>query len=1174
MRAQLQVCSKALIIAILCLFAGSTLWAQIAGGGVIQGTVTDPSGAVVPGATVTATNRDTGVKTTTLSTGAGFYVLSPLAPGVYTVRVAASGFQTLMQQAVTVNALSVVGLNLALQVGTNTQLVTVSAAPPALNTANGTMGTTIDNNEYTALPLAMSNGPKSADNFIFLLPGVANPGVYGGGFNINGGVARTGEIYINGLPSTNSGLTADDIPLDFGIPVEAIEQFQIDTSGTPAMYQGQGTENFVVKSGTNQVHGSLYEDVRNNTFDARSFFSATVPVEKQNEFGGTISGPLKRDRIFYFGAYEGYRLRQGDSPAFYSLPTAAEQQGNFSALPVAIYDPATQSCTSGGVCSRQQFSGNIIPSTRISSISSALQSPLPAPVNTNLQNNFLGALTPGIDQDRFLVKTDVNVSQRDRLFAFVDWGGYRNPGLPPIGPQLPLPYTSARFNTYHTDVDEFGFTHIFRPTLLNQFTFEYNRELNGTEDPTQGQGWAKKAGITGLPGGAASDLFPPIGFSGPNAPSAWHIAADTQPLLNVANTFGYGDNLAWVRGKHSLTFGVQVSFQQYNQADPLTGSVLSGFNFSNNETAGFNSSGTLLTSTGNSYASYLLGLVDNAALTQSSVAMVGGRNRQYSFFAQDDFKATSRLTLNVGLRYDIYTPFVEQFNQESWLNPTLPNPAVDGYPGALQFAGYGTDSCNCQTLITTHYRNFGPRIGFAYVVNSKTVVRGAYGIFYVPGAATGGSGRTLGTNQLGYQALPSFASPNSGISPAFNWNSGVPAYTPPPFFNATMNTGFNTTTASGSSMTNFGDPNLAGRAPYMQDWNFTIQRELAPSTVLTVAYAGSNGHFLPNAGAAGYANNMQPRFLALGTLLTASATAANIASAQAIIPGVQLPYANFAGTIGQMLRPFPQYSGVGDNYALNGNSNYNALQASAQRRFTSGLTFLISYTFSKEIDDAGSENLLAMGTILSPRTVWNYRLEKAVGAQNIPNDLTASYVYQLPFGAGHTLGSGHRVLSALVSRWQISGVQSYIQGTPLGPFGAACNVPFEGSCDANYYPNFSGQVRFNGKWGSGNILGSAPPAFINVNAFQSPPAYNFGTTPRKQPYDLRNPFNLDEDFAVARKFKIRENMALQVQADAFDAFNRVNFASITTNITSSSFGHVGAQGNTPREFQFEAKFSF
>jgi hypothetical protein len=1145
------------------------LLAQVAGNGVIQGTITDTSGAVVPGATVTGTNINTGAKITRQTTGAGFYVLSPLAAGQYMVTVSKTGFKTSVAKQVTVNALNVVGLNLVLNVGATTQEVTVTAAPPALDTTNGTLGVTISNKAYTSLPLAMNGAPENPEGFIYLLPGVEN----GSGFvgNINGGEAFSKEIYIDGLPVVTSQLQGDYRNLTTATSVETVDQFQIDTNGTPAYYEGQGTENYVFKSGTNQLHGDGYEFLRNTALDTRGFFSAKTPLEIQNEFGGSVGGPILKNRLFFFANYDAYRLRSGAVPSFYSLPTAAERNGDFSALLPSqpIYDPSTTNCNSAGVCTRQAFPGNIVPQADISPISTKLQSYLPATINPNVQNNFLNAFTSGTDQNDYTAKVDATPSDKDHLWGVTQWGRNFPVGLPPNGgPELPLPYASSRYGATVTWLEQFNDTYTISPHVLNVFGFSFNRYITPFINPTEQGNYAAGAGIKGLPPGQASEAFPSIGFGGPNSPTEWANNTYTEGFTELNNTYVFQDNLQWVRGNHSLTFGTQLIFFEGACYIPTGGGAVTGLDFNNTETAGFDPSGTLLTNTGSSYASYLLGTVDNGSLLQNAAGETGERNRNYAFYAQDDWKVSRRLTLNMGLRWEIPTPYVEEFNRESWFNPTLPNSAVDGYPGALQFAGYGLDSCQCRTDVQTHFRDFGPRIGFAYELTPKTVVRGAYGIFYYNAGALGGSAAQEGTGILGFEASPTFTSLNAGISPAFNWNSGFPAYTPPPFFEPTLNSGFNTATPSGGTVT-YDEPQLGGISPYTENWNFTVQRELSSSTVLTASYAASSSHYQPTGIGNGiYSDQIQPKYMALGNLLLASATPGNIAAAQAVFPGVHLPYANFSGSIGQMLLPFPQYASVGDPFGDIGNANFNSLQVSAQRNFSSGLQFLISYTLSKEIDDAGSNLGGFYGA--GGRTAYNNKLSKSVGGQDIPNDIVMSYVYQLPFGAGHKLSSNNKVADALISGWRFSGIQTYIQSTPLGPIGANCDVPYTGGCYADYAPNFTGPVRINGSYGSGNLLGATPPAFLNINAFAEPASFTFGNTPRTLPYDLRGPWGFNEDFSLIRDIKLGERLTFEIQGDVFNAFNRVQFGAPATAINAANFGQIGSQANTPRQFQFNA----
>ena len=320
---------------------------------------------------------------------------------------------------------------------------------------------------------------------------------------------------------------------------------------------------------------------------------------------------------------------------------------------------------------------------------------------------------------------------------------------------------------------------------------------------------------------------------------------------------------------------------------------------------------------------------------------------------------------------------------------------------------------------------------------------------------------------------------------------------------------------------------------YTQNWNMTIERELSPSTVIKVSYAGSNSHHLPTGIGRGiYSSELNPEYLPLKGLITQTATPATIAAAQAILPQVQMPYPSFVGSIGQMLRPFPQYNGIGDNFPDIANGNYNSLQVAAQRHFSHGLQFLISYTLSREMDDGGSNLGGFFGA--GGRTAYNNKLEKAVGNQDIPEVLVLSYVYALPAGKGHYVGGNSKLADAIIGHWQFSGIQSYTQGTPIGPNGArvSCTLPYAGTCYADYNPSFSGPVKINGSYGTGDLLGADNPVYFNVTRFQDPAPYTFGNTPRTNSARLRNTTGLSQNFSLMRDINTFENIKIHIAIDA------------------------------------------
>jgi hypothetical protein len=1165
----IEFCIAMAIMAVL--IAAQPLFAQVAGTGSIQGTVVDEKGSLIAGAQVTATESSTGRASTQPTSSGGFYVLSDLPAGEYTVEFKAQGFAAVRQEHVTVNALEVVGLNITLKVGSQAEEVTVSSAPPQLETENGTLDTTIPNSTYTALPVSMGGSPKSPLGFLSFVPGSA--GANFGVQAINGGPDNTSFLYLNGLPVTTAEMQGDARNINGATSTEVVDQFQVVTSGVPAYYSGQGVTNLVSKAGTNTFHGDVFENVRNTVFDAAGFFSAKVPAENQNEYGFSVGGPVLKNKLFLFFSLNRYKDVSSIQPQQFSLPLAAERTGDFSALlnlptPQVIYDPSTTSCAAG-VCTRQPFPGNKI-KTGISNVATLAEAMLPATANGNVQNNYSAAISNGRTQNDYFVKGDYNISDRHHLYAMYQTGKNSQLSYYNGGTELPLPYASGRFSDQIITVAQLGETWTIKPNLLNVFGAQFNLYKTPFTNPTAGGGWAAKLDITGLPLGYPQDVFPQFSFSGRNAPTIWASTGNSNSFGENNPNYVLQDNLQWVKGRHSFTFGFQGIENQENDTSPST---FSGFNFSNNETAGFVAgSSTIDTTSGNAYASYLLGLVDNSGANDTSVQETGTTYRTIAMYAQDDWKILPKLTVNIGLRYIIPKPYIEQHDRQSWFNPNLANSEV-GINGALEFAGSAApNSCHCSTEVKTHYETFDPRIGFAYTLDSKTVVRGSYSIIHYNQGVLGGSANAQGVSLLGYSANPSFTSPDNGISPAFSMDSGLPAYQHAPIYSSTLNTGYNTTTGATGGSVNYNRPDTAGRSPYTEDWNFTIDRAITPSTTLQATYAGSGSHHIQiNGGSGIFSDQIDPKYLALGSLLQQSATPATLAQAQAIFPGIALPYSTFMGSIGQMLRPFPQYSGIGDPYAGFASASYQALQIQLQRRMSKGLYFLAAYTWSKSVNDTGGPIYFIYS---NPRTAYDLHKEKSIAAEDVPHQLSLAWVYSLPFGKGHQFANQGGLVDAVAGGWQISAVQLYNSGQPLGIINGACNVPYTGGCYADYNTSFTGPVRVNGSYGSGVSKTNTTTPFIDKAAFQDAAPYTFGTTPRTMAFSLRQPWSFNENATIGKDFKIIEKITLRVQADAFNLFNRTVFGGINTNIDSTAFGTVSNQANSPRNLQFETYLKF
>jgi hypothetical protein len=1148
--------------------------AQVGGTGTIQGTVTDPSGAVVMGATVTAINVATGVETVRKTSESGVFVIPLLPAGEYTLTVKATGFETTTQTNVIVDALANVAVNPKLQVGVATQTITVSEQPTTLKTDDVALGSSMENQIYDSLPLAMNaaGSPRDPSAFAGLATGVDNYSTQAAGpstGSFNGGQTYQNEVYVEGLPMTSAGTEADTRNLAFGVSVEAVDQFQVEMAGAKAMYEGQGVENYVLKSGGNQLHGGVYEYFRNTDFDARGFFAAVLPVDHQNEFGVSIGGPVRKNKLFFFGNYDGYRFVSATNPVGYqSIPTTAERTGDFSAFPQIIYDPTS----ANGTAARTPFPNNVIPTGRISKASQSFESYLPPPTNGNITNNYLALLPSTVNNDSTTDKVDFNISDKHRLFALFSKGKYDWPTVGSLTPvstsTLPTPYTDGRSVIEYATLGQVHDSYVITPTIINQASLSMSRLWIPLTDPTANGNYPSKAGLTGLPAGFASTAFPDISFSGNNAPVSWD-GTNAHVYNEAQTTFDAQDNLLWTKGKHNFTFGFQWQALQDNETFALD----AAFSFSNNETAQF-VNGALSGTTGLSYASYLLGMVDSSTNTQDSVAETGGRYKTYAWYVQDDFKASQRLTLNLGLRWDIWSPFTEVENRMSFFNPALANPVAGGIPGALQFAGSGTDSCNCSTPVKQHNVNPGPRLGAAYRVGDKTVIRASYGIFYAHAGGVGGrtNGRQ-GLSQVGFNGTNAQSSVATG-QPAYIWDNGVPSIPiAPPYINPSYGIGYITAAsalAAGApwagpstaiAMT-YGDPDFGGKAPYYEDWSFNVQHSLTKNLMLSVAYSASAGHWLPGAGVAGpFTNQIPVKYLPLQGTLSSTLNATTLATVQAMFPSFNTPFPNFTGTVAQALKPFPQYGGISDPWLDVGNSTYNALQFSLTQRLSQGLTFMFNYSYSKELDD-----------LVGVRDPNKDFLEKGPGTIDHPTVVAATFLYQLPFGAGHKLNSDSKVLSTMISHWQFSGIFTYSGGAPLTITGTCTGGGIiDASCYPNYNTSFSGSVWQNGTPGTGNITTTA---YLNKAAFVDPPAYTAGDIARSAPLGLFAPHNADMDISVRREFLFGERVKLAFQADAFNVNNAVHFAAPGLGIDSATFGIFTSMANSPRKLQFGARLSF
>jgi hypothetical protein len=1182
--------------------------AQINGTGTIQGTVTDPTGAVIPGASVKLREVTTGQERNVITSGAGFYSAAALPPGRYAVTVTATGFVAYTQENIPLDALQIFGLNVKLSLGRSTATVTVTEAPPALDTVSPTLGSSMEVQTYQALPLIMNGQPRDPTAFIYLTPGVTGAG---GADQFNGGQTNLNETYIDGIAMDDVNQQSDWAPVHSTFSVDAVDQFQAQTSGISAAYQGQGLQNFTHKSGTNVYHGALFEYFRNTALDSWGFYApysinpvthtAIKPVEHNNEYGGTFGGyiPHFKNKLFFFVSLETEHYIHGTNPGYQTVPTVKERAGDFTELPTSqpIYDPSTTSC-SGSTCTRAQFNGpnasgvaqlNVIPASEISPIAKYMQSFLPAPSNSNLTLNYLGGFNTGFNYPRESYKVDWDATSSHRLsFLYMYGGRWANPACCDAS-GLPLPYTNTVGNYQNDLVAIVSDTWTIGKNMVNKLDYDYN--LNGFDSgagsinpSTYGHNskwYATSAGITNLPPGQASNSFPKVTWSGSNNPDQW--AGGVGSFGGVyAQVYQLTDGVQILAGRHSISIGGNY---QWQQSDPvlLQDNTYFSLAYANTATAGFNAAGaSLVTTQGESYASFLVGAVNSAGITDDTPAdHLYARYRNFSPYVQDDLKVSRRLTLNLGLRWDIFSPWSEKLNRFSFVDLGVKNP-ITGTPGTLLYGGNGTPGtyCNCKSPIDTWLGNFGPRLGFAYAINNKTVIRGSWGMFYSHAGGAGGRvNANSGPGQLGFNGGASPATSNGGITPAFYLNnapgfvyqnSSVPSYTHPPNIDPANGTGF-TTIAGYTSLSpngvNFPDPYWSRRAPELEDYNFGVQREVLPKTVLSVNYSGSNGHFLGTSIGRGiYSNQLNPVYYSLGGLLSQPASASNIAKAQAIDPSFTLPFANYAPTasIGQALRSFPQYNGFSDIWGNVGNSHYSSLQMSLKQADIRGFSYGVTYTWAKTIDDTGTSRS-AYG--FNGRTAG--QAETSLSTIDIPNRFTLYWVYNMPFGKGN----GNWFVNQLIKNWAFSGITTYQAGTPMIITASGCNTPNGGTCMPSLTVGYTGSPRINGGWGRKNTALTSY-SYIDAAAFTVPAAYTLGNAPRSYAYGLRNPGGYDEDVSLRRAFGIWERMKFTLEVSAYNVDNHVNFSAPSTTVGSTSFGVVSAQANSPRDLQASARIDF
>jgi hypothetical protein len=1168
--------------------------------GTIRGTVTDPTGASVPGASVTAKNLQTGLSETAKTSGDGVYTIAFLPVGNYNVTTEKAGFRKFEIDNVRVDVNSDVPVNVQLPLGSVDQSVEVSAAAPLLEVTGENMGKVLTAQAIQDLPLSISGGLRSTESFVILTPGVigatSNP-------RIGGGLASGQSLQLDGAESNSE--RRNDNAMN-GISVEGVEEFKVQSSGYSAEYgrTSDGVINWATKSGTNSLHGDWFTFGINEFFNARGYtFTPTErPVNRQWNNGGTLGGPIYipkvfdgRNKAFFFFTYERYDQRIGRSTSLTTVPVDAWRAGDFrsdvtsTGQIIPIYDPFDASGNIiANAANRQQIQCNgvlnVICPNRITPLAQQLLALLPQPDNPSLLTNNIRSDHGSTGTSAVpSIKGDYLFSPKNRMSVF--FSRYNNPatlyqdtvaGVPPSGG-----WGTTNFIEYARVNDD----HTISANLLNHMTLGFNHR-HILENPTaissqeQTNALGQSTYAPGNPTPWQSGRMTNFGSAGG---VAFGTFVDTD---SRQRTWNYKEQLAWLKGKHSVKFGFDYIRQLYRRLD--YNDAFGTINWSATATGNPNVNGT----NGSDLAAMLLGVSSGGTFRYPDDTTY--QWPYYAWYAQDDIKLSSRLTVNIGLRYELPIPKQERNLHNSNFCPACPNPDAGGLLGSMVYAGINGQP---DRFGLTRHNAVGPRLGFAYQLSPKTVVRAGSSIYYQPpredGNADNGTQGYAGT----YSPPSNYLS--TGISMfAQNFTPGNPLYSQQAFLPFASAVKANLpVVADVNSIQLFGTPFWylpgAGRTPYFGDWNLTIERMLSKSSVLRVSYHGTVGVRLLTDDQQSTLNDLDPKYIPiygsllsqpLSSLLSTPSTAATLAANGFHLPftscgNPNCPYTSYPLnlTLSQALRPYPQYNGIDAHAGANndGHLTFHALEASFDHRFSHGLYVIANYTFAKTINNADNEDSDNgdSGTVQDP---FNRRLDKAVSDQDTRHNIHIAYVYELPIGKGKPfLGNMPKVANAVFGNWRVSAIHTYVSGQPMqitcsqNMYGAA------GTTRCSYAPGAGTTIPLiNPAWNSSPTVAYSV-AYLNPAAFVLPANGVFGNTPRYLD-QLRGPWTVNEDAAILKNLHISEKKYFEIRATATDVLNRhVINTTPTTSFSSSTFGYLtSAQFNSPRSVQFGLKFIF
>ena len=921
--------------------------------GVITGVVNDESGAAVGGARVTVTDTETNEARSAETQASGAYTVGPLRLGTYNIVVEKSGFKKEVWTGIILHAQDRARADFKLTIGQVSETISVTAEAPILQAESAALGNVVNQREVRGLPL---NG-RNFQQLAWLSAGVTaatQSRDATSGFNANGQQTTENNFIMDGVDNNNNVMGMQDRKAQVIIPsLDAVSEFKVETSNYSAEFgRNSGAVMIVsIKSGGNDFHGTAFEYLRNDFFDSRDTFNSVPGADgkahptklRQNQYGGTVGGPIIRNRTFFFGSWE--RFSQGNGQTTTGIvPTDAEKQGIFPTSLAIIKDPSTG----------QPFAGNQVPMTRWDATAAKLLPLWPEPnfAGSSARTNFVSNPPSTVTRNTIDARIDHNFSDRDKIFGRFSHQTLVNE----VDSIFPEPARGAGGNTFSINTNPaysvaFSYTRIVKPTLVNEFRYGFVRQLVNLHElsTTPLSTLTAQYGIKGVPGNASLfglpefDLNGGINFTGLGE-------TGSIPNYKIHQVHQYLDNLSWNHGNHSFKFGVDLHWQRSD--------ILGG----NSSHGQFQFNGTF---TGISLADFLLGMSSSSTLTTSLVGQM--RFRNYMFYAQDDWKVTPRLSVNLGLRYEFTTPWWEKHNNMNTLILD-PGPAF----ATIQTAGYCGDSITCRSLEDINPHNFAPRLGLAYQLDNRTVLRAGAGTFYGGQGALGANGREI--NNFPYNRSATVTS--AGSTPALLLSAGFP-----PLLN---------TVGAPPVNANWDVWSKYFPEPTIYQWNFTLQRELARGLSLTAAYVGSSSNYL----AGSYNWNGAP-------------------------PG---PPASAT-----QRRPIPQWNTITYETPF-GHSSFDGLNVQAEKRYTSGLTLNAAYTYSHSIDNIAELFGSAAGDY---QQSTNFNLSRASSGFDVRQRVVLSGLYELPFGKGKALLNRGGLWNTILGGWQMTSILSYQQGLPF-----------------------------------------------------------------------------------------------------------------------------------------------